>query len=1017
MTLLSDLRARYERLTGPALLPLALVVFTASGFAGLVYESIWSHYLKLFLGHAAYAQTLVLAIFMGGMAIGAWAASRLSARWKDLLLAYAVIEGLIGAASLVFHDVFVAATALALDSVIPALGAPAAVHAFKWTLAAALILPQSVLLGMTFPLMTGGLLRLRPARSGYAIAMLYFTNSLGAAVGVLASGFYFIDAVGLPGTLVAAGIVNLAVGAAVMLLPRRSHAQASAPGGAEAAPPLAARPGATPQFGLLLTIAALTGLSSFMYEIGWIRMLSLVLGSSSHAFELMLSAFILGIAFGGLWVRRRIDVARDTVRLLALVQLAMGIAALVTLPVYGQTFRVMQATLTTLAATENGYLAFNLVSHALCLAVMFPAAFCAGMTLPLITASLLRQGAGERAIGQVYAANTAGAIAGVLIAVHVGFPLLGLKGLIVAGAAIDLALGVWLLAGLGAGTRAPVWTAVAASLAAVAVALFGVRLDAHHMASGVYRHAHLIGEKDAVKLQIDGKTATISVTGDDKIVSLRTNGKTDGAVRFDDGPPVTDEVTMTFLGALPLFLAPDARRIANIGFGTGITTHVLLASPTLEVVDTIEIEPAIVQAAAQFRRFNWRALEDPRSRIHYEDAKTYFAAQQATYDVILSEPSNPWVSGVASLFSTEFYRDVRRYLRDGGLFLQWVQLYEITPALLATIVKALDENFADYEFWLSNDGDMLIVASHNGRVPQPDARAFANPELRAEIDRFRLRTLDDLRLHRLGGRNSLGPYFASFGVQPNSDFFPVLEQKAPQARFMRANAGEVLRLIESAHALVVLFDDQQRLPDPAGVTPGPRHWWQRAAWLQRADGVQKYMRTGKEALLADIAPELSTDLVLLRAALVECKIRLPAGALRSQLADLSIFASSHLKPAAAAAFWNDIGRGPCAARFAPADRRWLRLHRAVAAGQPREMVAAAEAVLETEPELGGRLLAQVLSAYMAGAILMGDSPAALRAHVKHRSRLGSARGDWAPMFRFLFGQADRVAAEGKAPPQ
>src|ERR671924_273076 len=108
---------------------------------------------------------------------------------------------------------------------LPALRSPFAVHAFKWTLGAALLLPQSVLLGMTFPLMTGGVLRARPERPGYAIAMLYFTNSLGAGIGVLASGFYFIEAAGLPGTLTIAGTLNLVVAAAVVLL-RRGASQA-----------------------------------------------------------------------------------------------------------------------------------------------------------------------------------------------------------------------------------------------------------------------------------------------------------------------------------------------------------------------------------------------------------------------------------------------------------------------------------------------------------------------------------------------------------------------------------------------------------------------------------------------------------------------------------------------------------------------------------------------------------------------------------------------------------------------
>ena len=293
--------------------------------------------------------------------------------------------------------------------------------------------------------------------------MLYFTNSLGAAIGVLASGFYLIEAAGLPGTLAAAGAVNLAVAAGAVLLPRARSAAPARP--AEPAP----RPAAVPQLRLLLAVAALTGLSSFMYEIGWIRMLALVLGSSTHAFELMLSAFILGIAGGGLWIRRRADGAADTLRLLGLVQLVMGIAALATLPVYASSFHLMQTAVGALALTESGYAAFNVISHGIALAVMFPAAFCAGMTLPLITVSLLRRGAGEAAIGQVYGANTAGAIAGVLVAVHLGLPLLGVKGVIVAGAAIDLALGVWLLAvAAGRTWRIPALSGAAAGAAAVA---------------------------------------------------------------------------------------------------------------------------------------------------------------------------------------------------------------------------------------------------------------------------------------------------------------------------------------------------------------------------------------------------------------------------------------------------------------------------------------------------------------------------------------------------------------------
>jgi spermidine synthase len=177
---------------------------------------------------------------------------------------------------------------------------------------------------------------------------------------------------------------------------------------------------------LMLAVAALTGTASFIYEIGWIRMLSMVLGSSTHAFELMLSAFILGLAFGGLWIKRRIDAIASPEAFLGIVQVAMGMLALGTLVVYGYTFEIMQWLLLILDRNEASYSVFNAGSHLIALIVMFPAAFCAGMTLPLITHSLLRRGIGERAIGSVYAANTVGAIVGVFLAVHVGMPLHGL---------------------------------------------------------------------------------------------------------------------------------------------------------------------------------------------------------------------------------------------------------------------------------------------------------------------------------------------------------------------------------------------------------------------------------------------------------------------------------------------------------------------------------------------------------------------------------------------------------------
>ncbi|MDF3009391.1 MAG: Spermine synthase [Burkholderiales bacterium] len=984
--------------------PIVLLIFTASGFAGLIYESVWSHYLKLFLGHAAYAQTLVLAIFMGGMALGAWGCSRISGRWRDLLFAYAIIEALIGLAALAFHAVFNAVSDYAFAQIIPAIGHPAAVHAFKWTLAAVLILPQSVLLGMTFPLLTAGVVRLRAERSGHAIAMLYFTNSLGAGIGVLASGFYFIPAAGLPGTLIASGIINLAVAAAVILLPRKP-ASAVHHYQTPAAPVLSAA--SAGRVRLLLAVAALTGASSFMYEIGWIRMLALVLGSSTHAFELMLSAFILGLAFGGLWVRRRIDSTADTMRLLGFVQLAMGIAALATLPVYGGSFYVMQWLVSSLTSTEDGYVAFNIASHAIALAVMFPAAFCAGMTLPLITKTLLGLGSGERAIGQVYAANTAGSIIGVLVAVHFGLPLLGVKGLIITAAAIDLLLAVVLLgAAPGRTRRAYAAAAVAMSVVLVLGAAFGVQLDAHHMASGVYRHGKLIHpDRDNLVRHEDGKTSTVSVTVRDMVVSLRNNGKSDGSLNSKpDGSPTGDEVTMAMMGALPIMMMPDARRVANIGFGTGLTAHALLASDRLEVLDTIEIEPAVVRAARHFQPFNQRAFDDPRSRVHIEDAKTFFSSHQVLYDAIVSEPSNPWVSGVAGLFSVEFYSHVRRHLKPGGLFVQWIQLYEFSPELLASAVEALRPAFSDYVIYLSNHGDMIFVAANGGSVPDPKGAAFDNPAFAAMMERFHIRGLDDLNLHRVGTKRTMDAYFRAFGVEPNSDFFPIIDLNASKARFMKQQAVGVVNLSEAPLPLLDLFEPGYA-PEPSRVTKGERvAGTRRSLFTQQAATARDYLLHGNPDMLKLMAPEPARELAIVRAALVDCSIVLPSGVLQAVLDRPARLLSAYLPKAQAMEIWEKFRISRCTSRLNASESRWIGLYSAVAARDAPAMAEKAAAILDAETELSADDKAYALASLMAGHTVSGQRALAVRAFRQHRGGLRPAAA-WQPTFTFLAAHA------------
>src|SRR5215831_10139096 len=443
------------------------ILFVLSGVAGLIYESIWSRYLGLFVGHTAYAQIVVLVIFMGGMAAGALLVGRRGERIREPLLWYALVEAAVGVLGFVFHPLFVAATDLAYEQWFPALAHTPALPIVKWSLSGALILPQSVLLGATFPLMTAGVVRRAPRAPGRMLGLFYFANSFGAAIGVLLSGFFLIGAVGLPGTVATAATLNLLVAGVVLIALRGAPAVApSVMTGAEETPPPAAPPSPSEPRGrkgrrarraesvrairdvvpsgpaltrLLLLVSFGTAVASFVYEIGWIRMLSLVLGSAARSFDLMLSAFILGLALGALWVRARADRFRHPIRTLGILQWAMGSLAIATLPLYMASFYWMSDLILGTGPTLSGYRLFTLVRYGICLVVMLPATFCAGTTLPLITRSLMASGSGEKAIGQVYGVNTLGAILGAVVAGLVLLPVLGLKGLILTGASVDVA--------------------------------------------------------------------------------------------------------------------------------------------------------------------------------------------------------------------------------------------------------------------------------------------------------------------------------------------------------------------------------------------------------------------------------------------------------------------------------------------------------------------------------------------------------------------------------------------------
>ena len=771
-----------------------ILLFFLSGISGLVYEVIWSRYFSLFLGHSAYAQTVILSLFLGGLGVGACACAYNINKIKNPLLVYAFAEITIGLIALSFHFAFEGLYQLYFEQLINFSSQLWVNNIVRYCICALLTIPSAIILGATFPLIASGLRRIEFQHDGQGIASLYFANSLGAVFGIVLTGFVFIELFGLPGSILIAAYINMAVGVTALLLIKTSRLK---PAPQKKPPPPASLintvKNETTDLRFYYYVAFLTGAASLIYELIWIRLLSMVLGSSTHAFEVMLATFIFGIAIGAYFIKSRIKNTQNYSRSLAIIQFAMGFFALLSLSMYNYSYEVMEFALHSIQRNSSGYIIFMVVSSSICALIMLPAAICAGMTLPLITQKTLSQNklkesnSNEQPIGYIVGVNTFGCIAGIFFAFYF-LPILGAKNNLVFAASIDIGI-AFILAYRYRLFRYKALQASSLIFTLLTFSfIFTVEIDPLKMASGVFRHGEINTAKKVLFHQ-DGRSATVSVFDSEKGTrSIATNGKPDASLR-NDGNKTGDDITAELLAILPLMYLPNPENFAIIGFGSGRTAHTLLSSPLPKKVDTIEIEPSIVEGAKFFTPHNDLAYQDPRSHIYFDDARSFFSRnhknKNKNYDVIISEPSNPWVSGVSSLFTQEFFTLAASKLKHQGLLVQWVQLYEIDFSMVASIVASLESVFPYYQVYLANDVDLIILASQSPIASKTLNAPWSWPAMKAILDSSNIKNKSDLQFRNIANNNTLNPLLEMIQPRLNSDFSPILDTQASKSRFLQ----------------------------------------------------------------------------------------------------------------------------------------------------------------------------------------------------------------------------------------
>ena len=712
---------------------LAGCLFFLSGAAALAYEVVWVKLLTLQFGSAAWSISTVVASFMAGLgAGGAWAGRRAD-RVRRPLRAYALLE--LGIA--VYGAVSVPLLRNMAGILDPLYGLTDGYFALyllsQFLLSFAMLAAPTFLMGASLPLLIVAVTEEAAFRR--SVALFYGINTVGAAAGTLAAGLVLLPVLGISDTVWVAVAAGLLVAAGGYLLDLRMGPRDAA----EQEPPRPAGGARTPR--LLLGAVAMAGCLALFYQIAWTRLLIPVVGSSVYAFTIILTTVLLGIGVGSLlaavpsfresscWRAVAVTLGVGSCSVLA------GLFAVNELPAMFTAMARGTGDRTWLLFLSQGALAASIV--------LVPA--CAmGAALPLGIAAW-RNEVGSRgwAVGGMYAANTIGAIAGSVLAGFALLPWLGATGLIRLGAALGMAVTVvlFLLDRAGSRRQRLGWAGVFAAMVA-AFAFTLPQTDIVNLQRGVFRRLQADEERAPTGSFLlharEGTNATVTVFRSRNSTVLKVNGKADASTGEDMD-------SQYLLGHLPMFLHPEPREICIIGYGSGATVYATAVHPHVTGVDVVEIEQAVLDASGYFDSVNHGILEDDRVRLYTEDGRNFLRHQRKTYDVILSQPSNPWIAGISSLFTSEYYRAASERLEAGGLFCQWMQAYETSAETVGVVLHTLASEFPYVAVFKVND-DLICVASHSpieGSARRYTER-FSLPEVRSSLGRIRIATPFDL---------------------------------------------------------------------------------------------------------------------------------------------------------------------------------------------------------------------------------------------------------------------------------
>jgi spermidine synthase len=774
----------------------------------------------LVFGATTFAISTVLAAFMGGLALGSAWAGRLAARIKRPLRAYGLIE--IGIALYALAVPYLFGLVNYLYALVWAELHPGfySFSLWRFVLSCAVLLVPTALMGATLPVLAAALMR-SPEHTSSSVARLYTCNLAGAIFGTIAAGFLLLPSLGVSGTIYTAAVINIIVGLCAFLIDSRygkafassseatSHmtqdvtseviAATEAPFVTEIEASLH-RPTRIEKSGdrkFWLMCAAVSGFVTISAQVAWTRVLTMVIGSSTYAFSIVVALFLLGLS-GGAYLVGHSKIKEALRRKIFKVELATTVSLFLSLIIINQMPTILINTGLRLNIYSWGGL-LTLQIFVAGLLILVPALLM-GMVMPLVLVWASEAGgdASVRLVGRSYALNTLGAIAGafstgfILIPkASTRFTILTVAALcvIVAGFAYKPAPAVAdkdLRRGLAAGATFAL--IVLLFIAAPRLNLSDLSLGAYdslvrviagnHATAGDGRFEKNGPDIHRLLMYEEGPTATVTVRNDWDITSLAINGRTNASDK-EDMP------TQVMLGQLPLLLAPRIENALIVGFGSGVTVGSMLQSP-IKSLECVELEPSVIRAGDYFNHVNNEPRRDPRLRLIIDDARAYLRVNPTQYNIIVSEPSHPWVPGVANLFTREFFELGRSRLSDDGIFVQWLQIYQLSNNGLRSVLATYKSVFPHVLVFRVNGAtkgkDLLLVGSRAPLTLERIGERFADPQIMAELSRIKIKGRSDVESWYVCDETQLGP--AVEGAVINTDDNMHIENRTPREAFL-----------------------------------------------------------------------------------------------------------------------------------------------------------------------------------------------------------------------------------------